>query len=90
MKTLDDLMARIPEMREKAKRRADASGLLSDRHQQADFFVADLVDYAMKDDQATMEAPVFSLSTREDKKLWRWTSSDGKKTVDVAPTNRAM
>lgn len=87
MKKLDDLLARIPEMQARAKQRekSEASGLLPDRHQQADFFVADLVDYAMKDDQATMEAPVFSLSTREDKKLWRWTSSDGKKTVDVAP-----
>lgn len=53
--------------------------------QQPDLFIADAVGFPFKDDQATMEAPVFSLSTREDKKLWRWISSDGKKTVDVAP-----
>lgn len=80
-----DLAAKIEAIRAKQREKSEASGLLPERHQQADFFVADLVDYAMKDDQATMEAPVFSLSTREDKKLWRWTSSDGKKTVDVAP-----
>lgn len=82
---LNDLLARIPEIQEKARLKREADGSLPGRHKQPDFFVADLVDYAMKDDQATMEAPVFSLSTREDKKLWRWTSSDGKKTVDVAP-----
>lgn len=49
------------------------------------FFLADMVDYAMKDDQASMEAPLFSLSTKEDRRLWRWTSGDGKKTVEVAP-----
>lgn len=84
-----ELVARIQgvqEMRNARQRsEASASGLLLSRHPQADFFVADLVDYAMKDDQVTMEAPVFSLSTRKDKKLWRWTSNDGKKTVDVAP-----
>lgn len=62
-----------------------AARLEPERHRQADFFVADLVDYALKDDQATMEAPIFSLSTREDKKLWKWISSDGKKSVEVAP-----
>lgn len=84
----NELVAKIEAIRAKQRQKSDVSGLsglLPDRHQQADFFVADLVDYAMKDDQATMEAPVFSLSTREDKKLWRWTSSDGNKTVDVAP-----
>lgn len=79
------LVGRVAEMREKARLKREADGLLLDRHKQSDFFVADLVDYAIKDDQATMEAPVFSLSTRDDKKPWRWTSSDGKKTVDVAP-----
>jgi len=79
------LVARVEAIQKMVCEKREAGGLLPDRHQQDDFFVADLVGYAMKDDQATMEAPVFSLSTREDKKLWRWTSSDGKKTVDVAP-----
>jgi len=90
----DVVAARVEMMRQARAKRAqeeiDAQamklgGLLPDKHKQVDFFVADLVDYALKDDQATMEAPIFSLTTREDKKLWRWTSSDGKKTVEVAP-----
>lgn len=64
---------------------ADNPNLDPVRHHQTDFFVCDLVDYAFKDDQASMEAPIFSLSTREDMKLWTWTSEDGKKSVEVAP-----
>jgi plasmid replication initiation protein len=56
-----------------------------------DFFVANFVDCAVKDDQATMEAPMFSLSTKQDMTSWKWTSTDGKKTVVVDPgkTGRA-
>jgi plasmid replication initiation protein len=50
------------------------------------YFVCDLQNYSFKDDSATMEAPIFSLSTQEDQKLWKWTSGDGKKTVEVAPS----
>lgn len=81
---------------EEAKRRKEATPQPSEksgvdnkhlapvRHVQADFFVCDLVDYALKDDMASMEAPIFSLSTREDKKILKWTSEDGKKSVEVA------
>ena len=56
-----------------------------------DFFVANFTDCAVKDDQATMEAPMFSLSTKQDMTSWKWTSTDGKKTVVVDPgkTGRA-
>ncbi len=62
-----------------------ANTLEPDRNQQVEFFMADLVEYAIKDDQATMEAPVYSLSTKKDMKPWRWTSRDGKKSVEVMP-----
>lgn len=65
---------------------ADNPKLAPVRHVQADFFVCDLVDYALKDDQASMEAPIFSLSTREDLKVWKWKSEDGKKSVEVQPS----
>lgn len=48
--------------------------------------VCGLVNYSFKDDAATMEAPIFSLSTQEDKQVWIWTSSDGTKTVEVKPS----
>lgn len=56
-----------------------------DGHKEVNFFLANLVDYAIKDDAASMEAPMFSLATTQDMKLWTWKSGDGKKTVDVAP-----
>jgi plasmid replication initiation protein len=55
------------------------------KHQQQDFFLADFQGCSYKDDQATMEAAVFSLSTKKDNTLWKWESSDGRKTVEVAP-----
>jgi hypothetical protein len=51
---------------------------------QGDFFIANIADCSTKDDQASMEAPLFSLSTRPDSKVWTWTSLDGKKTVSVS------
>ncbi len=50
-----------------------------------DFFLANFTDCAVKDDQATMEAPMFSLATKPDMTSWKWTSTDGKKTVVVDP-----
>jgi plasmid replication initiation protein len=41
-------------------------GLLPDRHPTPDFFLCDILDALPKDDLATMEHPVFSLSTRPD------------------------
>lgn len=41
-------------------------GLVKVRHPNRDFFLADLFDYAMKDDGASMEAPIFTLSTKPD------------------------
>ena len=72
--------------RESESLTTDNPNLAPVRHLQADFFVCDLVDYALKDDQASMEAPIFSLSTREDLKVWKWTSEDGKKSVEVQPS----
>jgi hypothetical protein len=40
--------------------------LLSVRHVERDFFLCDMFDYAMKDDGASMEAPIFTLATHPD------------------------
>jgi hypothetical protein len=53
---------------------------------QLDLFVADLLDYSFKDDMATMDAPLFSLSTRPDMETWRWESSDKKRWLEVMPS----
>jgi Replication initiator protein A len=42
------------------------SRLLPDRHPTPDFFVADILDWALKDDRHSMEHPIFSLSKNRD------------------------
>lgn len=65
---------------------ADDGGLLKLRHPNRDFFLADLFDYALKDDGASMEAPIFTLATRPDLSVWQWKSRDGSKSVKVTPS----
>jgi len=61
-------------------------GLIRQRHPNRDFFLADLFDYALKDDGASMEAPIFTLATRPDLSVWKWRSKDGSKSVQVTPS----
>ena len=61
-------------------------GLVKIRHPNRDFFLADLFDYALKDDGASMEAPIFSLATKPDLSIWEWTSRDGNRSVKVTPS----
>ncbi|HHK7933981.1 TPA: replication initiator protein A [Serratia marcescens] len=61
-------------------------GLVKVRHPNRDFFLADMFDYALKDDGASMEAPIFTLSTKPDVSIWEWSSKDGNKYVKVAPS----
>lgn len=62
------------------------AGLIKVRHPNRDFFLADLFDYAMKDDGASMEAPIFTLATKPDLSIWKWMSKDGTKSIKVAPS----
>jgi hypothetical protein len=43
--------------------------LLPDWHPNRDFFVADILEWALKDDQASLEHPFFSLSKNPDHKI---------------------
>ena len=65
-------------------RDAVAGGLLPDRHPTADFFVCDFFGAAPKDDLGTMEHPIFSLSTRPDKRILSYAHNDT--CVDVVPS----
>jgi plasmid replication initiation protein len=60
--------------------------LLPDRHANRDFFLADLFDYAIKDDGASMEAPIFTLSTKPDLSTWKWESKSGDRKIEVFPS----
>ena len=61
----------------------EAKGLVKVRHPNRDFFLADMFDYALKDDGASMEAPIFTLATKPDLSIWEWSSKDGNKYVKV-------
>lgn len=60
--------------------------LLPARHVNCDFFLADLLDYALKDDGVSMEAPIFTLATKPDLSIWNWESVDGGRKVEVYPS----
>lgn len=61
-------------------------GLLPVRHPTRDFFLADMFDTALKDDGASMEAPIFTLATKPDMTVWHWQSKDGNRSVSVKPS----
>ena len=58
-----------------------AFGLDPNRHPTRDFFVCDIFDALPKDDMASMEHPMFSLSTRPDKRILSYTHNGTEITV---------
>lgn len=60
--------------------------LLPTYHANRDFFVADLLDIALKSDRASLEVPIFSLATRPDKSIFQWSSKDGNRMLRVVPS----
>jgi hypothetical protein len=89
MEKIDDLLGRL---RNKAVARESAvastmvgyggqARLLPDRHPVRDFFLADLVDWALKDDRHSMEHPMFSLSKKPDKRIRRYEHNDISVTI---------
>ena len=63
--------------------------LLPDRHPQPDFFIADIFDsLPFKDDMATMEHPLFTLSTKPDKRAL--TYSQGGFTIEIQPSYQGL
>ncbi|QCO58146.1 RepB family plasmid replication initiator protein (plasmid) [Pseudorhodobacter turbinis] len=61
-----------------------APTLLPDRHPTPDFFICDVFDASPKDDLGTMEHPVFSLSTRPDKRILSYAHNGT--TIEVVPS----
>lgn len=56
------------------------------KHEVQDFYAIELLDSSLKDDAASMEAPIYSLSKVKDKEIWTWESVDGKKRLRVIPS----
>jgi plasmid replication initiation protein len=65
---------------------ADSRSLEPDRHPTADFFVCDVFDASLKDDLGSMEHPLFSLSTRPDRRILGYTHNDT--VIEVTPSVR--
>ena len=65
----------------------DRSPLLPDRRE-ADFFVCDLMDATPKGDMASMEHPIFSLSTKPDHRVRRY--EHGAVFVEVKPSSDGL
>ncbi|KAA8610017.1 replication initiator protein A [Salipiger aestuarii] len=63
-----------------------AGGLLPDRHPTGDFFVCDLFGASPKDDLGTMEHPIFSLSTRPDRRILSYEHNGTQ--IEVTPSVR--
>ena len=59
-------------------------GLLPERHPTADFFVCDIFEASPKDDLGTMEHPIFSLSTRPDRRILSYAHNGTQ--VEVTPS----
>jgi hypothetical protein len=63
--------------------------LLPARHRQHDLFVCDVADAVLKDDMASMEHPVFSLSKNPETTVRRYENGNKWVEVSVALLNRA-
>ena len=68
----------------------DRSPLLPDRRAVPDFFVCDILDAAPKGDMASMEHPVFSISTKPDRRIRRYETTDKSKFIEVTPSMKGL
>lgn len=68
--------------------KAEKSPLLPERYPAADFFVCDLFNAAPKGDMASMEHPVFSLSTKPDHRVRRYEHKGSY--VEIKPSSDGL
>lgn len=64
------------------------SPLLPDRYPTPDFFVCDVIDAAPKGDMASMEHPIFSLSTKPDHRIRRY--EHGSVFIEIQPSSQGL
>ncbi len=69
-------------------KQAQRNPLLPDRYPQQDFFVCDIFDAAPKADTASMEHPLFTLSTKPDFKEREY--SNGKNWLKISPSKMGL
>lgn len=66
----------------------ERSPLLPNRLDQGDFFVCDIFDAAPKGDMASMEHPIFSISTKPDRRVRRYENGDNF--VEIIPSVKGL
>lgn len=66
----------------------DRLPLLPVRHPNQDLFVCDILDAIPKDDMASMEHPVFSLSTKPDNRMRRYEHRES--VIEIIPSGKGM
>lgn len=66
-----------------------AAALSPHRHSTGDLFICDVFDAAPKDDLGSMEHPIFSLSTRPDRRVLSYAHNDVEMTVVPSVKGRA-
>lgn len=64
------------------------AGLLPERYPTRDFFVCDVFDALPKGDLASMEHPIFSLSTRPDRRILKY--EHGGNEIEITPSMRGL
>ena len=64
------------------------SPLLPDRHATGDLFVCDIFNAAPKGDMASMEHPIFSLSTKPDTRIRRY--ENGPAWIEITPSVKGL
>ena len=62
--------------------------LLPVRHPNQDLFICDVLDAIPKDDMASMEHPVFSLSTKPDNRTRRYEHNDS--VIEIIPSGKGL
>ena len=65
-----------------------AGALLPERHPTSDFFICDILSASPKDDLNSMEHPMFSLSTRPDRRVLSYEHNDAK--ITITPSVRGL
>ena len=87
MEKVTETLARLQQKAREQEARTSPS-LLPDRHPVRDFFVADVLDWALKADRHSMEHPMFSLSKTPDR-TERHYEHQGR-SVTIMPSSRGL
>lgn len=66
----------------------DRTPLLPVRHPNQDLFICDILDAIPKDDMASMEHPVFSLSTKPDNRMRRYEHNGS--VIEIIPSGKGL